>query len=187
MANVLKMAKKHAIIGLLENGWSYRRIARELCVDRKTVARYDKLHRSNLAISTPGSWSPGNPNAAISTPGSDCPGNPKPAISTPGSLASPGRDSRCKPFAGEVQKKLDRGLSAQRIFQDLCEEHGFTGSYSSVKRYVRSIGTTMILPFRRLELAGFDLPADSSCSGSSSESFELQNGFYGPFQGRSPL
>ncbi len=27
MANVLKMAKKHAIIGLLESGWSYRRIA----------------------------------------------------------------------------------------------------------------------------------------------------------------
>ena len=54
MANVLKMAKKHAIIGLLESGWSYRRIARELCVDRETVARYDKLRRVNPAISTAG-------------------------------------------------------------------------------------------------------------------------------------
>ena len=152
MANVLKMAKRHAIIGLLENGWSYRRIARELCVDRETVARYDKLLRSNLAISTPGSWPPDNPNAAISTPGSESPGNPNPAISTPGSLASPGRDSRCKPFAGEVQKKLDHGLSAQRIFQDLCQEHGFSGSYSSVKRYVRSLGNSTPLPFRRIEV-----------------------------------
>lgn len=152
MANVLKMAKKHAIIGLLENGWSYRRIARELCVDRETVARYDKLFRSNSAISPPGSRPPDNPNAAISTAGSESSGNPKPAISTAGSLAIPGRDSRCKPFAGEVQKKLDRGLSAQRIFQDLCQEHGFSGSYSSVKRYVRSLGHSTPLPFRRMEV-----------------------------------
>lgn len=152
MANVLKMAKKHAIIGLLENGWSYRRIARELCVDRETVARYDKLLRSNPAISTAGSISTGISNAAISTAGSEPPGNSNPAISAPGSLASPGRDSQCKPFAGEVQKRLDRGLSAQRIFQDLCQEHGFSGSYSSVKRYVRSLGNSTPLPFRRMEV-----------------------------------
>lgn len=137
MANVLKMAKKHAIIGLLENGWSYRRIARELCVDRETVARYDKLRRSNPAISTPGSWSPDNPNAAIPNPGS---------------LASPGRDSLCKSFSGEIHNKLDHGLSGQRIFQDLCQEHGFTGSYSSVKRYLRNLGTSTPLPFRRIEV-----------------------------------
>ena len=28
------------------------------------------------------------------------------------------------------------GLSAQRIYQDLVEEHGFTGSYDAVKCYV---------------------------------------------------
>ena len=45
MANILKMAKIHAIIGLLENKWTYRRIARELGVDRETVARYDRLRQ----------------------------------------------------------------------------------------------------------------------------------------------
>ncbi len=35
MANYLKMAKIQAIQGLLEQGWSQRRIARELCIDRK--------------------------------------------------------------------------------------------------------------------------------------------------------
>ncbi len=53
MANLLKMAKVHAIISLLEQHWSYRRIARELGVDRGTVARYDRLRRerdSNPAI-----------------------------------------------------------------------------------------------------------------------------------------
>ena len=43
MANVLKVAVVHAIIGLLDQGWSYRRIARELGVHRETVARYDRL------------------------------------------------------------------------------------------------------------------------------------------------
>lgn len=46
MANQLKVAVVHAIIGLLEQGWSYRRIARELGVHRETVARYDRLRQS---------------------------------------------------------------------------------------------------------------------------------------------
>jgi len=45
MANQLKMAMIHAIITLLERGWSYRRIARELGIHRETVARYDRLRR----------------------------------------------------------------------------------------------------------------------------------------------
>ena len=46
MANVLKVAVVHAIIGLLDQGWSYRRIARELGVHRETVARYDRLRQT---------------------------------------------------------------------------------------------------------------------------------------------
>jgi transposase len=138
MANVLKMAKKHAIIGLLESGWSYRRIARELYVDRETVARYDSLRRANPAIPPPGSSYPDSSNPAIPTPGSP--------------VGSAGRYSLCKPFTGEIRKKLDQGLSGQRIFQDLCQEHGFTGSYSSVKRYLRNLGASTPLPFRRIEV-----------------------------------
>jgi orotate phosphoribosyltransferase-like protein len=40
MANQLKMAKIQAILGLHERGWRNRRIARELRVDRETVAKY---------------------------------------------------------------------------------------------------------------------------------------------------
>ena len=80
MSNRLKMAKVHAIIGLLEQGWSYRRIGRELGVDRDTVARYDRLRKNRS----------------------------KPAIVA-------------------------------------------TGSYSSVKRFVRRLGSTTPLPFRRME------------------------------------
>ena len=34
-------------------------------------------------------------------------------------------------------QKMEAGLSAQRIYQDLVEENGFLGSYQSVKRFVR--------------------------------------------------
>jgi len=65
------MEKVHAIIGLLEHGWSHRRIARELGIDQGTVSRYDRLWRedSKAAISTPGSGSSWDPKSAIPTPG----------------------------------------------------------------------------------------------------------------------
>ena len=53
MANQLKMAMIDAIITLLERGWSYRRIARELGIHRETVARYDRERSAKPAISTP--------------------------------------------------------------------------------------------------------------------------------------
>ena len=46
MANLLKVAFTHAIIGLLERQWSHRRITRELGVHRETVPRYDRLRQT---------------------------------------------------------------------------------------------------------------------------------------------
>ncbi|MBE0467574.1 MAG: IS21 family transposase, partial [Candidatus Desulforudis sp.] len=63
----------------------------------------------------------------------------------------PGRSSQCEPFREAIGKKLDQGLSAQRIWQDLVSESGFTGSYSSVRRFVRRLGQNMPLPSRRME------------------------------------
>ncbi len=130
MANRLKMARIHAIIGLLERNWSYRRIARELGVDRETVARYDRLRRSRS-------------NPAIPTAGSLLGDLVFPASGHP-----PGRDSLCEPFREAIGKKLDQWLSAQRIWQDLVYESGFTGSYSSVRRFVRRLGANTAVPFR---------------------------------------
>ena len=69
----------------------------------------------------------------------------------PASGHPPGRDSLCEPFREAIGKKLDQGLSAQRIWQDLVYESGFTGSYSSVRRFVRRLGANMPLPSRRME------------------------------------
>ena len=48
---------------------------------------------------------------------------------------------------------LERGLDAQRIWQDLVTERGFPGQYWSVKRYVARLNKQQPLPFRRLETA----------------------------------
>ena len=46
MANVLKMAKKHAIIGLLESGWSYRASAGAL----RSLTKGLSIHPEKLQL-----------------------------------------------------------------------------------------------------------------------------------------
>jgi len=137
MVNTLKMAQIHTILGLWRQGWSFRRIARELGVHRETVARHvrEAATSSNPAIPTAGTEG---------APGPD--GRSKPAISTAG------RSSRCQPHRGPIEAKLAAGLSAKRIHQDLVEETGFEGSYESVKRFVRHLETRATKPFRRMEV-----------------------------------
>ncbi len=118
MANRLKMAQVNAIWYLLERGWSRRRIARELGVDRATVRRYARAGPEGVS---------------------------KPATPTAG------EKSLCEPYRAVIQEKLEIGLSAQRIWQDLTADHGFEGGYESVKRFVRKLCRKKPLPFRRME------------------------------------
>ena len=50
----------------------------------------------------------------------------EPAVCIAGQL---GRKSRCEPFEAAIGSKMESGLSAQRIYQDLVEEKGFGDSY----------------------------------------------------------
>ncbi len=89
------------------------------------------------------------PNAAIPPAGLPA-GNIAPAARN--SIDSRGRPSQCEPFRELIVAKLGQQLSAQRIWQDLTTDPGFTGgSYDSVKRFVRRLGATTPLPFRRME------------------------------------
>jgi transposase len=160
MANVLRMADQAAIIALWQRGWSQRRIARETGFDRSTVARYVRLAWAGRRPEVPG-MDP--PKPAISTPGSIARDGPddtttvssNPAISTAGSEGGPatvaGRQSLCESLGEIIEPKLAAGLSAQRIWQDLTSEHGFAGSYQSVKRFCRRMRNNLPLPFRRME------------------------------------
>ena len=125
MANWLKMDKHNAALGLARQGWSFRRIGAELGIDRGTVARHVRAAAAQEAAA----------NAAISIAG------------------SAGRRNRCEPFRELIQTKLELGLTAQRLWQDLKTEHGFDGSYQSVQRFVRALRRTTPLPFRRMESA----------------------------------
>ena len=159
--NQLKMDIQQTISTLSRGGWSQRRIARELGIDRETVARYRRLARQaeapKPAIPPAGSEPAEGSNPAIVPPGSEVAAVPShlpaessnPAISPAGS--KPGRVSHCEPFESFIKAGLDGGLSAQRIYQDLVSEQKFAGSYDSVKRFVRQLEQANPLPFRRME------------------------------------
>ena len=108
MSNDLKMDTKQAIIGLVNQGWSKRRIAEELGIHRRTVDRVVK--------------SAGGSKGAISTTGK-----------------GPGRASKCEPLRAAIEAKLELGLDAKRIFEDLLGEAAFEGSYASVQRFVKTL------------------------------------------------
>jgi transposase len=133
--NQLNVSLQHSILTLAGHGWSHRRIARELGVNRETVGKYLRLARSKPAISTPGLEA--DPTA-------------KPAISTLGSTA--GRQSLCQPWLGQIEAAVSVGLSAQRIYQDLVCDQGFAGSYQAVKRFVRQLRQSQPVPFMRMEV-----------------------------------
>ncbi|MDD2710994.1 MAG: IS21 family transposase [Verrucomicrobiae bacterium] len=126
MANNLKMNNIGAIRTLHEQGWSNRQIAQTLGIDRDTVGR----HIRKLAASTDE-----KANAAIPTAG------------------SAGRKSQCEVHAEFIREGLEKGLSAQRIWQDLVEERQFGGAYESVKRFVQQLRASHPQRFWRMECA----------------------------------
>jgi transposase len=60
--------------------------------------------------------------------------------------------SACEPYRQVILEKLEQGLSAQRIYQDLVGD-GFAHEYHSVRRFVARLRRTSPLPFRRMECA----------------------------------
>src|SRR5438270_1799408 len=148
MANKLMVQEQEAIRNLTALGWGIRRIARELRVSRNTVRSYvrtlEPLDPGPIAeqilksptLSTPGSGVQIDP---LSTPGSDGQKIQTDPLSTAGKT---GRNSLCLAHAALILKKVEEGLTAQRIYQDLHLENGFAGSYQSVKRYVQKVRRT---------------------------------------------
>jgi transposase len=132
MVNYLKMDKKEAVCALLRLGWPYRRIERETGVRRETVARYHKDLRAQESS-----------NAATLPTGKieNRPGRP------------PASASLCGDHDKLIRDKIELGLDARRIHQDLVFEHGFTGGYDSVKRFCRGLRRGEPEVFSRVETA----------------------------------
>lgn len=130
MANRLSMAIINAIETLHQSGHSNRKIARLLGIDRGSVGKYVRQLQNR-------------PNAP---PGSELGGDTE-------APHPPGPASACQAFLETITAKLGQGLSARRIFQDLRAEHGFSGSYYSVRRFVAKLQQKRPLPVRRMETA----------------------------------
>jgi transposase len=159
--NQLKVSLQQTIVTLSSHGWSQRRIARELGLDRGTVAKYLRPEAKPATNPTHGSEPmAGSKPATDSTHGSTREPEAKPASNlTHG--AKPGPASRSAPFTEQIKAGLTAGLSAQRIYQDLVRDHAFTGGYQSVKRFARSLAHKFELPFRRMECEpGAELQVD---------------------------
>jgi transposase len=164
--NQLKVNQQQTIIGLHQQGWSKRRIARELGLDRVTVRKY--IAAAQVLSPAPHtdctdldrSKSPTNPRTG-SEPGAE-PKSPTPRDNPQtGSAATPGPASSCEPWREQIEAGVQAGLSVQRIFQDLRVGHQFPGSYHWVRRFVRRRQATGELAFRRMECAtGQELQVD---------------------------
>ena len=142
MANQLKMADVQAIMALHRLGWSDRRIARELGVDRGTVGQYVKSAEAAggsdesacdagpiVSLEASGAM-PEPEGASIEPVGAENvgrvskPASAPPGFSRPGSVGD-GVDRRhlsaAWPWREVIAAKLEQGLDAQRIYQDLCD------------------------------------------------------------------
>jgi transposase len=153
--NELNVSLQHTIATLAANGWSRRRIARELGVHRETVGRHLGLASSKPAIPLTGSGPAVDSKPAIVLAGSDPVAEAKPAISLTGDLAlapAAGRQSLCAPLEEIITQAVVAGLSAQRIYQDLVAGHDFGGGYHSVQRFVRQLVASQPVPFVRMEV-----------------------------------
>lgn len=153
--NRLEVQKQQTIITLAERGWSQRRIARELELDRETVKRYAAAAKpaSNPTVGSDAAKPATDPNPTTGSEPSGMAADPPKPTTNPTTGFSPGPPSLCEPHRAFIEAASERGLSVQRIHQDLCSDHGFKGSYESVKRFVRRVGAAMPLPFRRIECA----------------------------------
>ena len=153
MANQLGMDKVQAIKSLHAAGMSERRIASTLGVSRKAVRRH--LGRS-AAKDTKAPTGP----APIGSSDSKDTNAPTGSAAASPAAKGPSR-SLCLAHRDSIIEKLEQGLTAQRIYQDLCEEHGFTGKYSSVRRFVRQLSERSEIPFRRIEVEpGYEMQVD---------------------------
>jgi transposase len=135
VSNVLSEAKREQVIALGRLGWSLRRIEKAVHIRRETVGGY--LRAAGIPVRPPGAWGRRDPakpaNEVITDFGAESTGDnsvsadPVPSRSPSASASEPWREV--------IELGLSRGRNAKAIWQDLVDDHGFTGGYQSVRRF----------------------------------------------------
>jgi transposase len=135
VSNVLSQEKRDQVIALGRLGWSLRRIEKAVHIRRETVGGY--LRAAGIPVRPPGAWGRRDPakpaNEVITDFGAESTGE-NPAAADPIQGRSPSA-SACEPWREVIDLGLSRGRNAKAIWQDLVDDHGFTGGYQSVRRF----------------------------------------------------
>ena len=114
------------LIHRLRVGESERRIACDLRISRTTVRRYRELAERHGFLQADSAMPD---DSILSAMQGDA---PRPA-QTP---------STVEPYAEIVERLLNQGVEMTAIWQRLREDYGYTGSYSSVRRFVHRLRPT---------------------------------------------
>jgi transposase len=140
----LNEEKKKQVIALGQLGWTLRRIEQATGIRRETAAGY--LKAADIPIRPAGGWgrrkAPSKPANEVTTdPEAVKPANAS-EVTTDSSAPEAARATTLS-ISGPYRELIESGLSVGRnaisIWQDLVDQHGFTGAYESVKRYVRKL------------------------------------------------
>jgi len=146
MANVLNKEKQGQVLALGRLGWALRRIEKATGVRRETASAY--LRAAGIAVRPSGKWGRAPPNPAnevtadleanspeareLSNPANEVTAESQPELAE-------SEKSFSAPFRDFIEEQLARGRNAFGIYQQLVEQSGFSASYESVKRFVRTL------------------------------------------------
>jgi transposase len=145
------------IIYRIRSGESERQIARDLGICRPTVHKYKLKAQAEGFLAE-----------------AEMPVTPKVAESLGPAAQPPKTPSSVAPYHEVVQHYVDQGLEMTAIFQRLKEQYGYTGSYSSVRRYVPQFKPVEVEAFVRMHCAaGEEMQVDF---GNVGDLFDPQTG-----------
>ena len=175
MGNTLKMDKQDLLGRLFKTGWSNRKIKRTTGIHRRTIAKYRKDWADRQSESSTGCSRESNNEQRLEKDLPDNQNTPLEGVSKcpPGQvvhfevptdlndkLNQPSK-SKVAVYDSEIKAKLKAGQNAQSIYQDLCAEENYRGSYDSVKRYVRKLNKKDPKLYARIEtLPGVEAQVD---------------------------
>src|SRR5688572_3704358 len=151
MSNVLERRKEATSHRTGKLGWPLRQIEKATGVRRETAGAY--LKAAGITVDGPGRRSSAKPAIRVATDSEDSKPANDAGVTTgfirpfsekhPIQLPSPKLStSDCEPFRELIELGLSRGRNGMAIWQDLVTDHGFSGAYNTVKRFVRKLRGT---------------------------------------------
>jgi len=126
------------LVRRLKLGQGVREVARDLGVCRDTIGKYRKIARAEGWLDQPDLPAAGEIEARLAARAPQAPLGPRPAVEA---------------HRARVVELRSKGVEVMALWQILRDEHGFAGSYTGVRRYVRKLEARLPEAFTRVETA----------------------------------